>query len=198
MTLNPNYQICRLCGYRRNGDVKSEECPACGAPASSFVPYKVKIPFKRLRWLELDIHPIMTHFSEGGAVFIFLLYAISFIAPTLFGTNIGYGGVLDFFVIFQPIFAVLTAGSGILDGKLRYKTVKTRFLKIKIALGSGLVLTSLLVLVFHWLSEMGTIPTFTIIEGVFIILMLVEGLILGMIGSKLTCNVVPKGAVATD
>ena len=149
---------------------------------------------KRLRILKLDIHPIATHFAVGGAILLTLVFFVQWIfGNIIFGVTLGYGGVLDFFVIWQPIFTVLTFLTGLMDGKLRYKKFQTLYLRRKIFLGIGMFASALFVVIFHFTSATGTnIPVF-VLEGVFIVVTLAFGGALGMIGGQLTCNVVPRG-----
>ncbi len=194
----PKYVICRLCGYIHQGSEGPEECPACGAPQSAFKPYKVKVEPTRLKKLELHIHPISTHFGVGGMVLLLIVFVFSLILPDPLGSFLGYGGVLDFFVYLQPLFVVVTAVAGYMDAKWRYKTVKTKYLKLKILLGLLLLVLTLFILIFHLLSSHGTVVTFVFLEGVFIFLGFGVAGILGFFGGKLNCNVVPRGQEGSD
>ncbi len=189
--------ICRLCGFiMKVPKVPGTACPACGAPWSSFVPYVVNVEEKRLKLLEMDLHPISTHFGVGGTILLTLVFFISLPFPSIFGIWLGYGGVLDFFVILQPIFIALTACAGLFDGKLRYKKYSTTFLKRKIYLAISIAIATALVLVFHFNAAMGANLTMVILEGIMILISLALAGILGLIGGKLTCNVVPRGREA--
>jgi hypothetical protein len=187
------YWICRLCGFIYKG--KSPPiCPACGAPATSFVPYKMMAEEKRVKYLKMDLHPIATHFAVGGAIILTLLFLVTWIfGDLILGVNVGYGGALDFFVIWQPIFTLGTFLLGLMDGKFRYKKLNTLYLRRKMFLGISMLASSILVVIFHYLSVGGSILSWRIVEFVFILVTLGCAGVLGLIGGQLTCNIVPRG-----
>ncbi len=199
MKKTTNYVICRLCGFiMKVPKVPGTACPACGAPWSSFVPYVVNVEEKRLKLLEMDLHPISTHFGVGGTFLLAIVFFISIPFPSIFGVKLGYGGVLDFFVMLQPVFIGLTALAGLLDGKLRYKKYSTAFLRRKIILASIIAISTALVVIFHFNSAMGTSQIMVLLEGIMILVSLALAGMLGSIGGKLTCNVVPRGREAPE
>jgi hypothetical protein len=165
-------------------------CPACGAPASSFIPYQMKIAENRLKFLHLDIHPICTHFAVGGTVLLAMVFMASLLAPNILGINISYGGVLDFLVLLQPFFIVVTVIAGICDGKVRYKNLKAKFLSLKLAMGITITACAALTMLFHVLSLQGTVQIYIFLEAIFIFLGTGEAILLGLVGSKLTCPIV--------
>lgn len=193
MALNPNYYICRLCGYIHKGKESPSICPACGAPASSFVPYKMGAEENRTKILDFDIHPVLTHFGVGISVLLAVVMLINYANPTVGGINFGYNGVLTFLVIALPIAVGLTALSGLLDGKMRYKKLKTPYLQYKIYFGIALFVSSILVVIFHFTSQNGAITALYVLESIFIFVSLVLAAILGFIGKELTGNIVPRG-----
>jgi hypothetical protein len=153
----------------------------------------LNVEAKRLKILEMDLHPISTHFSVGGATLLTIIFMISLIWPNINGLQIGYGGILDFFAYSFPIFVFLTMILGIMDGKLRYKKLQTDFLRRKIILGSTLLVASISVVIFHYYADYGLNQTYVICEAIFILISLGAALMLGMIGAKLMGNIVPKG-----
>lgn len=193
MAQTTTYYICRLCGYIYKGK-PSGPCPACGAPASSFVPYVLGLDAKRYNLLRMDLHPIATHWGVGVAVLLFLDFlVVILINPVIFNIKLGYGGVLDFLALILPIFVGLTALLGYFDGKLRYKKIKTKFLMRKLWLACIYFGVSIAIPIFDFTSGMGTNLTFVAIEGVLIFAAVILASILGMIGRELTCNAVPRG-----
>lgn len=186
-------EACRLCGFTRSVD-QSGPCPACNAPEASFKPYTVKISEKRAKLLDMDVHPIMTHFSITTAISMLLVFVFTITGnPSIFGIPIGYGAMLDLLVILYPIVVSLTAITGIFDGKNRYQTILSRFLKIKLIAGSSLFGASLGTLVVHFLSVDGSIMWIVGVEGAALIACFILSMLLGRIGTKLKCNVVPMG-----
>ncbi|MBD3191267.1 MAG: hypothetical protein GF308_11515 [Candidatus Heimdallarchaeota archaeon] len=194
MSEENSYKICRVCGYIVDGE-HDDNCPACGSPQRSFVPYERKIDAKRLKIIEFHLHPISTHFTIYSTMILTIIYIISLFTDSVLGINIRYGGVFDFLVYLLPFFVLITAILGFVDGKLRYKTIKTPFLRLKVIMGISLLLSSSLTLVFHLLSNDGTPVVYLVIEGILIGLSLILSFGLGAIGSKLICQLVPKGTI---
>jgi uncharacterized membrane protein len=191
--LSVGYYVCRLCGYIHKGKENPNVCPACGAPATSFIPYKMGAEEKRVNILKLDIHPILTHFTVSLSAILVIILIINYINPNMGGINFGFGGVLDFIAITLPIAAVLTGIAGVIDGKLRYKKLKTPYLRRKIILGISMVLATILVMVFHLTSQDGNIVWLFVFESIFAFISVGLSLFLGMIGTELKCNIVPRG-----
>ncbi|MBD3188649.1 hypothetical protein GF325_17605 [Candidatus Bathyarchaeota archaeon] len=186
-------EACRLCGFMRFVD-QSGPCPACNAPESSFKPYAQKISKKRAKLLDMDVHPIMTHFAITAAISILLVFVFTITGnPWIFSIPIGFGAMLDLLVILFPIVVSLTAITGIFDGKNRYQTILSRFLKIKLFAGISLLGASLGTLLLHFLSVGGSITWIVGLEGAAIIACFILSMLLGRIGAKLKCNVVPMG-----
>jgi len=193
MNKNMEFQICRLCGYIREGTKDGNVCPACGAPATAFVPYDQKISSIRRKILELGIHPITVHFTVSYTISTALLFVLSFITPDFFGIKIRDGGILDFFVLFLPLFALAGGLTGLLSGKTRYNKLRTPFLKIKIILAFSFLVVSIITLAVHLASEGGTKTSLMLLEFLFVISAAIIVALLGHIGSKLICPIVPKG-----
>ncbi|HME54572.1 MAG TPA: hypothetical protein VKM55_20335 [Candidatus Lokiarchaeia archaeon] len=193
MSKTTTFYICRLCGYIYKGK-PTGNCPACGAPVSSFVPYNLGLDDFRYKLLSVDLHPIATHFGVGIAVLLALDYfVVTIINPNLFNIDLGYGGALDFLALILPIFVGLTALLGYFDGKLRYKKIKTKFLMRKLWLACIYFAVSIAIPIFNFTSGMGSNFTFKAIEGVLIVAAFLLAAVLGMIGKELTCNAVPRG-----
>ncbi len=193
MTESTGYYVCRLCGYIHKGMENPKICPACGAPATSFVPYKMGAEKNRVKFLNFDIHPILTHFTVSLSVLLVVTLIINYINPIMGGINFGYGGVLDFITIILPFAAVLTGIAGVIDGKLRYTKLKTPYLRQKIILAIMLGFVTIIVLVFHLTSQDGHFMVLFVFESIFAFISVGLALFLGMIGAKLNCNIVPRG-----
>ncbi|TXT62754.1 MAG: conserved membrane protein of unknown function [Promethearchaeota archaeon] len=187
------YQICGVCGYISSNKDHFNQCPACGAPISVFKPYEYNVSEKRLTVLNVHIHPVMTHFPGSFAVIQLLLFILSFFNLNLSGIPLGYGGVLDFFIVIFPAVVLLTMLTGILDGKLRYQQIQTPHLKKKVILGISLFMVSLLMVLFHTFSNQGQNTILVIFEGISILLALGLNGILGRIGGELVCGLKPRG-----
>ena len=149
---------------------------------------------KRVKYLKMDLHPIATHFAVGGAILLTLVFLVSWVfGDVILGVNVGYGGTLDFLVYWQPIFTLGTFLLGLVDGKFRYKKYNTMFLRRKMYFGITMLASTILVVIFHMLSDYGDILAMRVLELVFILVTVGCAAILGLIGSELTCNIVPRG-----
>ncbi|MFX0203566.1 MAG: hypothetical protein ACFFCW_46290 [Candidatus Hodarchaeota archaeon] len=193
MNKNNEFQICRLCGYIRSITKDGNVCPACGAPATAFVPYDQNVSPIRRKILELGIHPIIVHFTISYTVSTALLFVLSFITPVFFGIKIRDGGIFDFFVLLLPLFALAGGLTGLLSGKTRYRKLRTPFLKIKMILASSFFVVSIITLAAHLASEGGTKTNLMLLEFLLVISATILAALLGHFGSKLICPIVPKG-----
>ncbi|MFX0117348.1 MAG: hypothetical protein ACFFB3_22565 [Candidatus Hodarchaeota archaeon] len=188
------YEICRLCGFVRKAGEKGGICQLCGAPATAFISYKHKASEIRRRYLELDVHPVAVHFSISYTISMAILFILSFITPELFGIHIRDDGLLDFFVILFPIFALGGGATGIIDGKARYRKLRTPYLKLKIVMGIAFLLVSIAVFIAHFTSNGGDDALLTGVEGLLIAAAVLLASALGWYGTKLVGFIVPRGA----
>ena len=193
MSVHTELFICKLCGYVSHGKERPTKCPACGAPSTAFAPYQMMAEAKRLKILDFDLHQISTHFGVGIILLMFLVFVISWIWPSIDGFKLGYGSVLDFFAYSYPFFVVLTFALGLVDGKVRYKKLDTKYLRYKIIGGISLGVLSVLIAVFNYYSIYGMNQTFVLLEFIFILIALGVATFQGMIGKELVGNVVPRG-----
>jgi len=137
---------CKPCGYITDESKLGDVCPACGVSSKLFEPYKDKVSAKRRKLIDLDLHPIAVHFPQTIAVFIFQLIIVNMMFPSFKGYEITL--LIQFLSILLP-FAVFGAWiSGIIDGKIRFKKLKTPALVKKIILGTSMLITSILVPIF--------------------------------------------------
>lgn len=187
----PVFYVCRLCGYVHKGKPNGP-CPACGAPATSFVPYAIGIEENRFKQLNFDIHPILTHFGVGMAILLFLDFIVSLFAPKIFGINLSHGGVLDFFAILLPIFVGLTALAGVFDGKTRYKKLHTQYLMRKLWLAIVYFAVAIVIPFVNYGATTGNVA-YVVIEFILIVVAVLLASMLGMIGKELMGHTVPRG-----
>ncbi|MFX0064270.1 MAG: hypothetical protein ACFFC7_19020 [Candidatus Hermodarchaeota archaeon] len=184
---------CRLCNYVIKGEPKGV-CPCCGAPKTAFVPHTDPVNPKRRQILELDLHPVATHFPVGFAIVSIVVFIISFILPEItlgWTITFGYGGVLDFFVLVMPLVVAVAGVFGLVDSKVRYKTYNTPYIKLKIVLGVAILVVSIVNLLVHSLASGGDL-LFQGIEAVLLVLAAILAALLGWFGAKLYGPVVPK------
>jgi len=122
--------ICKPCGYVMKESELQDVCPACGLPKKVFEHYKDRMSPGRYKFLQLDLHPIAVHFPQSALVFTLLAIVLNLLLPNFFpevlmGATI-YSAVIFPFVVFAAFI------TGLVDGKIRFKSVTTPILKKKI------------------------------------------------------------------
>ena len=140
--------ICKPCGYVMKESELTDVCPACGLPRKVFEQYKERMSPGRSRILRMDLHPIAVHFPQSLLVFLLQALLLNFMFPQF------YPEVLISTAIFTAVlfpFTVLGAFlSGLIDGKLRFKSVTTPILKKKIIYSSVMFAASLFTPFIAW------------------------------------------------
>ena len=190
MKKESKYEICRVCGYVRSVG-KSGRCPACGVRDTAFVPFQHKASFKRRIFLKLDVHPVTVHFTiTYTAVSALLFFLLLFIDEIL---GIPIQGILDLQITFLPLLIASGGITGLIDGKIRFKKIKTPYLLRKIVLGCILFVTSVILLIIHIISQGDT--SFLLIEAILVSLAFILASYLGWIGAELICPIVPIGKI---
>jgi len=132
--------ICKSCGFTSEKGKLGDRCPACGVPAKMFLPHDERISPRRKMLLSLDIHPVMVHFPQAFTATILLVSIAGQVAQgplrPLFGSTVQTLGAL------LPVTIILSFASGIFDGKIRFRKVKTPLLMKKMVFGSLFFLLS--------------------------------------------------------
>lgn len=179
--------ICKVCGYiMKESDVK-DVCPACGVPAKAFEPYQPKISKERERILSLHLHPIILHFPQAVVVFAFLL---SLIAPFFHGQWYTYVEIcMKFNVFLLPLCILGGFLTGLIDGKMRYKSIHRPILMKKIYLSIVFLGLSIIAAGITLFATLGT-AIFVLLDLLLLIDMIVA-IVLGRIGSGLTQPIYP-------
>lgn len=133
--------VCKPCGYVMKESELRDVCPACGLPRQVFVEYKDKMSPRRRWFLQLDLHPIAIHFPQSVLVFSLLALILNLMLPNFY-PEVLIGAVIYTAVVFPfTVFAGFI--SGLVDGKMRFKTVTAPILKKKIIYSSIMFIASL-------------------------------------------------------
>jgi rubredoxin len=133
--------ICKPCGYVMKESELGDVCPACGLPRKVFEQYKERMSPGRSRILRLDLHPIAVHFPQTILVFLLLALLLNLFFPHFYPQVLL--GTATFTAVVFP-FAVFGAFlSGLIDGKLRFKSVTTPVLTKKIIFSSVMFAASI-------------------------------------------------------
>lgn len=189
-------EVCKACGFVREARGDGKPCPACGAKASAFTGYVVRISERRFGLLQAHLHPIMTHFPGSFGLLAVMAFVLSPVVPEIAGIPTGHGGVLGVLVILLPWFAGLTMASGIVDGKARFGRISTPYLAFKIVAGASYLVASILAATLHVLNPGGSDPLLGGLELAMLVASLVLNGALGKVGGRLTCCLVPRSTEA--
>ncbi|MCF8296232.1 MAG: hypothetical protein K9J13_01690 [Saprospiraceae bacterium] len=148
--------ICKPCGYILKESELQDVCPACGMPRKVFEDYKERMSPGRSRILHLDLHPIAVHFPQTLLVFLLQAIIINLVFPKFY-PNV-FLGTAHFAAVLFPFVVFAAFLSGLIDGKLRFKSVTTPVLKKKIIYSSILFIASLFTpfIVWNGIGELKT------------------------------------------
>jgi len=114
-----------------------EVCPACGLRRSVFEPYEDKVSARRRFILDLDLHPILVHFPQTLATILPPLIVATILFPTFYGQELLV--VAGFTALVLPAAAVGALISGLIDARVKLKTLRTPALVRKIAAACSLL-----------------------------------------------------------
>jgi hypothetical protein len=160
---------------------------ACGVPKSAFEPYKLTISERRMRLLNLHLHPIFIHFPQAITILaITLLLSLPFFNPE---KQIVLNHTALILISLLPFAVIGGFVTGLIDGKLRFKKVTTPILKIKNITGSLYILLSFLGGALIITSELKGMIIF--IEIIILLGCTVCAVVLGEFGSKIMESKIP-------
>ncbi len=162
-------------------DELKDVCPACGVPAKAFEPYKSRVSEEREKMLSLHMHPIMVHFPQAFVVLaLFFDILALFVRGDLYPTIVAG---IQINTVFLPLGVIASIAVGLYDGKLRFKSVKTPVLKIKMKLGILYTVLSVIAAII--------VLTMPLTTGVILVLIvltfasMILAIVLGKMGSRL-------------
>ncbi len=148
---------CKSCGYVvAEGKVK-DVCPACGVPRKMLEPWTDPVSPKRRALLEMDLHPIVIHFTVAfpASAFALSLFALAF--PGFLA-----GLAANVLVVMTAVLPLAVLGgwaAGVFDGKIRFRRATTPVLVRKMAMGGSVFLETLAAAVL--LFSVGLDPVWT-------------------------------------
>lgn len=182
--------ICKPCGYVMKESELQDLCPACGLPKKVFEHYKDRMSPGRRKILGLDLHPIAVHFPQTVLVFLLQALILNLIFPNFYPEVLL--GTAHFSAVIFPFVVFAAFLSGLIDGKLRFKSVATPILKKKIIYSVIMFVSSLFTpfLVMNGINDLNT-KLWLLLCGVIAIIC---GIVLGHAGKGLM-NIGMGGAV---
>ena len=140
--------ICKPCGYVMKESELGDVCPACGLPRKVFEQYKERMSPGRSRILRLDLHPIAVHFPQTLLVFLLQALLLNLVFPDFYPEVLL--GTATFSAVLFPVTVLGAYLTGLVDRKLRFKSVTTPILVKKIVYSSILFLASLFTPFLAW------------------------------------------------
>ena len=172
---------CKPCGYIIKEQDLGQVCPACGMPKSAFEPYKENISLKRKFILGLDLHPIAVHFPQAFATILLLILIFNILFTSYYAKELAI--VSEFLSVLLPFTVIGAIISGVIDGKVRFKKIRTSALIKKIIIGCIFLLFSVsisLIIIFSDFESQSKI--YVLLLSVACVLC---AILLGTIGKKL-------------
>lgn len=182
-----NQVICKVCGYIMEEGSVHDVCPACGVSAKAFEPYKSRVSEKRSKILALHLHPIILHFPQAAVTFALLLLLLSLVTGGALHDNLVIAA--QFNVLILPLSVLGGFASGLLDGKIRFKSVMRPILKLKIVLSCVFFALSIIAAVV--IVAVPLTQTILLLETALILASTALAIILGHIGGDLINAVYP-------
>ena len=150
---------CKACGFVISESKIKDVCPACGLPKTVFEEYEERISQRRKFILGLDLHPIAVHFPQALATLGAVFTAGGLLLEESLATELLSAARLLLILLPFSVFGAIIAG--IVDGKTRFRRLKTPLLVRKMVLGTILLVLSVvvcaLVLQSGWEAETATI-----------------------------------------
>jgi rRNA maturation protein Nop10 len=132
---------CRSCGYVTADAKLRDVCPACGVPRKMLEPWTDPVGEQRRALLELNLHPMVIHFTVAFAASAFALSLFALAFPRFLA-----GLATDVLVVTTAVLplAVLAGwAAGAFDGRVRFRRVSSPLLVRKMLLGGSVFLETL-------------------------------------------------------
>jgi rubredoxin len=167
---------CKACGYIIDENHLKDKCPACGVLKAAFEPYESRVSEQREKLMGFHIHPIIIHLPQALGV-VYLASLCTFLFSPFIKNDLA--SFLKILVFILPVSIIIGFLSGLFDGKIRFKKLKTPHLQRKIILGSIFILSGTMPLIF---MLAGIPEIFSLIPA---LVAFVSSVALGLIGDKL-------------
>ena len=176
---------CGSCGYVTAEGKLKDVCPACGVPRKMIEAWTDPVSEKRRALFEMNLHPLVIHFTIAFTASAFALSLFSIVFPHFLAglaTN-----MLVVMTAVLPITVLAGWAAGVFDGKIRFRRVTTPLLVRKMVMGASVFLETLAVAVL--LFAFGLDPLW-----VRIAIAILLGLSLGAVAALAKIGVALRGA----
>jgi len=182
-----NFIKCKACGFIMDENHLTDLCPACGLPKTVFEPYTKKISPKRKFIIDQHLHPIGVHFPQVFIAIIIFMLPLSFVVAGSLREEFLIAAKLS--ILALPFSVLLGFCTGLLDGKIRFKKLKTPLLINKMIVGAILQVLTIIIFVLYLLS--GFTTTTMIVITILTILSAACGVYLGRAGASMSDSIMP-------
>jgi uncharacterized membrane protein len=174
--------VCKSCGFVMDKSKLKDKCPACGVSSKMFLPYTDPVSPRRRLLLSLDIHPVLVHFPQAFSTVMVLLSIAAFFPDgelrEKLTATIGVIGTIF------PVTVALAFIAGLIDGKIRFRRIRTPLLVRKMLVGGIFFLCSIAVAGLIMLAPSGSAKSLGLILF-FSIISLGCASLLGLWGASL-------------
>lgn len=176
---------CKACGFIMDASHLEDLCPACGLPKTVFEPYTKKISPTRKFIIDQHLHPVGVHFPQVFIAIIMCLLALAFWVDDPLRTEFLIATKLS--ILALPFSVLLGFITGIIDGKIRFKKLKTPLLINKMIAGVTLQILSIIIFTLYLANGFTTTNMLVII--VLSILSAACGVYLGRAGATMSDSI---------
>ena len=182
---------CKACGYITAASSLGASCPACGVPRASFAEYSDRVSETRRRWLTLHIHQVSVHLPQAFSIFMLPAVIIGYYWPSLPVIGGGLLGAVELLGSMFPLAVLAGFVTGLADGKMRFRKLKTPFLAIKIVAGLVFIIVSSAIAAI--ILTTGIVESTVLPVAGLSLVALGCSLILGKLGGMIACSIMGGG-----
>lgn len=176
---------CKACNLVME-EGKFEICPACGVKKSAFEPYVERVDEKRKKILGFHLHPISVHFPQAFSVIALQILLLKLFFPQVVSEKLQF--TADMLIYLFPFAVIFSFVTGVLDGYIRMKTIKTPYLQGKLLVGVAFFIFTLVSVYLTFVYGNDKIYVYNII---LLTLSLACQVYLGQIGIHLMYSILP-------
>jgi len=173
---------CKVCGFVLKNKTLPDLCPACGFKGKIFEEFEPTISAKRRKALEMHAHSAIVHFPIAVITYIFFINL--FILAKVIALHSVFAVSLKAMVLLLPFVTLFGMLSGLYDGKLRFKKIKTPLLKKKLLLSILLIAVSTSLFILQITLEIDQ-SSYTLLILAYSIVLLSFATVLGLLGGTL-------------
>ncbi|MCJ7582221.1 MAG: hypothetical protein MUP98_17040 [Candidatus Aminicenantes bacterium] len=173
---------CKVCGFVTRSKDLPELCPACGFKGKIFEEFEPTVSPKRWKALEMHAHSAVIHFPIAVITYIFFINL--FVLAKVIAVHSAFAASLKAMIWLLPFVTLFGMLSGLYDGKLRFKKIKTPLLKKKLLLSILLIAVSTSLFILQITLEIDQ-SSYRLLILAYSIVLLSFATVLGLLGGTL-------------